>query len=89
MFRENELESDVGNLKKDTPMAILKSSIRNFEKKELMFLVEWKVRSNGVKPITSWVTSQDLRNHAPEVLCDFLLRHIKIPEPSHTQTQSS
>lgn len=64
----------------DKPSAILKSSIRNSDKRELLFLIDWKMRIDGVKPTSSWISANDLRNNAPEVLCDFLLKHVKIPD---------
>ena len=43
-------------------------------------MVEWKPRINGFKPLSSWIPASDLRLSSPGVLCDFLLKHIKIPD---------
>lgn len=74
-------ESSEGGIQ-DTPNLVIKSIVHNRGKPELEFLIDWKRRVNGVKPEPSWLSGLIIKSLAPELLCDFLLMHVKFPENS-------
>lgn len=78
--RGKESEACRSELHQDAPNLVIKSAVHDRERRELEFLVDWKRRLNGVKPEPSWMTSQNLKALAPELLCDYLLKHVKFPD---------
>lgn len=64
----------------DTPNLVIKSAVRDRELCELEFLVDWKRRLDGIKPEPTWMRCSNLKGLAPELLCDYLLKHVKFPE---------
>jgi reverse gyrase len=62
----------------DTPKDIenLRKDMKN---QKVQFLVSWNTRKDNKVPLPTWLTDQELRDAAPKVLCDFLMRKIKWP----------
>ena len=64
----------------DVPLKILKASIINAEKKEINCYVEWEENvQEDIKPLSTWISSNILRQRSPQILIDYLLNSIKFP----------
>jgi chromobox protein 1/chromobox protein 3 len=47
--------------------------------KSLWFQVSWKPRKDLRVPKPAWISDSMLKDHNPEVLCEFLVKKIKWP----------
>jgi hypothetical protein len=45
--------------------------------KSVQCVVEWKERSNGIKPKSSTCSNEDLKRNYPVILCEFYESRIK------------
>lgn len=59
---------------------ISKATIVNPDEKELNCQVEWQKRVDGVQPHPTWYRSSELRIIDPQILLDFMMKHMKFPE---------
>ena len=76
-----------GTFETDTPKQIIKATVVNPEEKELSCQVEWKKRLNGIQPNPTWYRSSELRIKDPQILLDFMMKHMKFPEVKPKQTK--
>jgi len=63
----------------DIPLKIITAKS---DDNQITCLVEWKCRSDGIKPENSWMPSLSLKKYYPEVLIDFYMSNLKFSAPA-------
>ena len=64
-----------GDLTKDTPLRVIEASI--LQNQEIILLVEWKVKSDGTTPRSSFCSSSVMKRLFPVILAEFYESRIK------------
>lgn len=74
---DSQLEIDIKvehNLEIDKPKCILSASCTN---NQILFFVEWEIRSEGIQPEKSYVNHEFMKENYPRLLADFYEKRIK------------
>jgi hypothetical protein len=66
---EDKIEIPEGNFKTDIPLKI--TTARLNDHRELLYIVEWDKRSNGIAPLPTVHKNSELRSLAPLLLVDY------------------
>ena len=70
------LPTNKGDILYDIPFKIISRSIENDTKNDISFLIEWKSRDNGIKPLNSPVLRTVLKQKYPKILIDYYEKHL-------------
>lgn len=87
-LRKKKFPSDEGHLKyNDKPLKILSSKMDKEESK-VLFLIEWRVREDGTKPLPSYMSNEEFKKYNPVFLLEYYETRMVFCTKKDTNTQN-
>ena len=74
----NDIREREGNLEDDVPLRIITAKQYDERQTEIICKIEWEEK-HGEKPLPSWYTNTEMKQHYPLLLCNFYEEKLKFP----------